>query len=349
MIVPGDYFRGPWDLGNEYQYGDLVQFFGSVYRCNYAHISSSENYPGDNGSGFAYWDVVIEVATPTGMSKVGDLLTYDLTNFPKGDYSTLGPTALAIGDTGSVLEIIPSIDADILPAEVVADAPGWTPLLSADRVRYVAPEGVDDNTDPLRGKDPNKPWKTIRFACEQVEDEDQSDFTSIEIDVGTYYETLPIVVPAKTALVGAEVRSVKVSAAPAVEALAGDASYTRDALQRLSNIMSAVFVGTPVVVTSGNTVEQNFVVTSLQPRADEVRSMITSMRAYIDYHINNEGTDPVKTGSNVKRTTTDVLNAVTCLKNNREFLAAEAAAYISFTYPLYSFDSELCKRDVSPD
>jgi hypothetical protein len=39
-------------------------------------------------------------------------------------------------------------------------------------------------------------------------------------------------------------------------------------------------------------------------------------------------------------------NTVLQLEANKEFFAAEAVAFMQATYPAYSFDSELCKRDV---
>ena len=52
------------------------------------------------------------------------------------------------------------------------------------------------------------------------------------------------------------------------------------------------------------------------------------------------------TGTAVLTNAIDYTNALTILELNKEFLAAEAVAYMQQYYPNYSFDGESCKRDV---
>jgi hypothetical protein len=48
------------------------------------------------------------------------------------------------------------------------DDPEWVTLGATDQVYYVATHGVDAPA-PVQGKSLDKPFKTIRYACEQVE------------------------------------------------------------------------------------------------------------------------------------------------------------------------------------
>ena len=70
-------------------------------------------------------------------------------------YSGAGPTRLPIGLEGQVLR---SNGTD----------PEWVSLGIVENVYYVAPHGVD-HPWPTHGGTLDKPWKTIRYACEQVE------------------------------------------------------------------------------------------------------------------------------------------------------------------------------------
>ena len=59
-VTDAQSFRGNWVTPDvRYNIGETVQFFGSLYECNETH-KSADNNPGDNGSGFYYWDIVVE-------------------------------------------------------------------------------------------------------------------------------------------------------------------------------------------------------------------------------------------------------------------------------------------------
>ena len=52
------------------------------------------------------------------------------------------------------------------------------------------------------------------------------------------------------------------------------------------------------------------------------------------------------TGTNTPTTDTGYLFAQECIEANREFLKAEAVAFINATYPSYTYDEAACRRDV---
>jgi len=323
LLTQGVYWRGVYTNDAEYAINDLVYYRGSVYRCLVAHLSDSNwSYP-DNGSGVPYWILYSQGSPFNGLMQRGDLLTYNT----QMDGSTLGSTNISIGTENQLLMVNDSQEIFYKKFGIV------------NKVYYVAPQGVDAED---RGVEFDRPWKTIRYATEQV-----TGPATIFVRTGTYYETLPIILPAEVAIVGDELRSTRVSAAPAVGALALDSTYTKYVLQRIQGIISNIIQGVSVTKTVTNPITQN---TDILPgsiaAATDVSNLITDAINYIDYHINNTGSDPVLVGTNVEVIDLGYIRAVNMLTANTEFLAEEAAAYMQVNYPLYVFDEESCKRDV---
>jgi hypothetical protein len=345
LIVPGDSFKNSWSASvaddegtfSYYAVGDIVTFEGSAWRCNVHHFASDQNYPSlDNGSGNLYWDLLIQSGTNTGLREKGDLLAFGRSRTLTGDGSTLNETAVPIGTIEKILTID---DEDNLIYS------GWG---NVQRRFYVsASTGVDDNTDPDRGINFFKPWKTIRYACEQV---DAAGYTTggttINVWTGTYNEILPIIVPARTAIVGSETRAVTVSPNQPIAALASDSTYTIEVLQRISALLFPLFRGTAITATVGNTQVQNTDTISSDAIAVYGQALVQDMIDYITYYINGTGTEPALLGTNTVSLDGERLAATEILTNNLEFLAAEGVALMQYNHPTYEFDSTLCARDT---
>lgn len=338
LVIEGHNWRNFWIEESTYAVGDLVLFEGSVYRCNYEHDSSNDNYPGDNGSGFNFWDMTLETLTDTGLKQRGDLLTYDLSRRVAGDGSSFGITNVSIGEYEQLLSI---------NEEGSVYYKTWG---NTNYYVYVAPHGVDDETDPNRGYNYFKPWKTIRFACEQIEKTGLNQSTGFTVKVwpGVYEEVLPIIVPVGVALQGDETRSIIVKPKAANALLAADSTYTIAVLGRLSTVMANLILGSTVTPTAGNTTDPVEFTTDLGTvtTAATVQLLVTDIISYINYHIRNTGAAPTLTGSNTASTDTAVMNTEAILLANRDFLADEAVAFMQSVYPLYNFDPASCKRDV---
>jgi hypothetical protein len=382
LVATGQAWRGNWDENQTYSVNDLAIYLGNTYKCNFEHLATDQNFPGDNGSGFYYWDLVLQAGTETGMSQRGDLLTYDLSRALQDDGSTFGPTGAPIGAENQLV---------IVNGEGSVDYAVWGDLA---RVRYVSIDGIDDNTDPERGTNQFLPWRTVRYACEQVDD-NFSGTTTVRVAAGEYVEITPIIVPARTVVLGAELRTTTIKASGPISALALDSTYTIAVLDRLSSILTAVINGTAFTKTSGNPEDPvapflltqvgvsfipaqfsqvsqdppifnidgseqflpgpeifasfDSVSTPLTVDADTIirtRLLITNIISYINFYINSTGTNPTLAGTNTATTTTAVVNVATALEQNREFLKEEAVAFMQATYPAYDFDSDLCRRDV---
>ena len=151
-------WRGAWTDDVEYFLGDLVRNGSNNYVCVRNHRSESDDGStiGAEGGGEAnsrpdldvtgtYWNAFTIGSDTDVLIATGDLVFY----------GGAGPTRLPVGTEGQVLVSTGTI-------------PEWRTLGKVDQIYYVAPEGVD-SLAPIYGLTIDKPWKTIRYACEQVE------------------------------------------------------------------------------------------------------------------------------------------------------------------------------------
>lgn len=169
----------------------------------------------------------------------------------------------------------------------------------------------------------------------------------INIKSGRYRETLPIIVPAETCLLGDEVRST--NAGPAGSLISrDDIKYSIGALTRFNNVVGDIIVGSTVTPSSGNSVTQD----DAFPYASSVEQtsiaqLVRTMIYRIDYltgvRVSDYLTDP--TGYNVGYLA-GYGDARTLLKENKEFFKAELVAYITDNYPDVKYSRTKCKRDV---
>jgi hypothetical protein len=345
LLTTGQSWRNSWQLEQEYLPNDIVKYLGSTYVCNQQHESSEDNYPGDNGSGFFFWDLLLQAGVNAGLNDRGDLLTYDLNRSLAGDGSTFGEVAVTIGQPGQLLNINEN-------NSVIYKTYG-----EINRVVYVDLAGLDDPTDPQRGVSPFKPWRTVRFACEQVDD-GYSGTTTVRVSAGRYEEILPIIVPVRTVVLGAELRSTTITAAGPIQSLALDSTYTIAVLNRISQLVQTLLAGEPLSPpkTSLNLLEPVVITTvvdgntqpiEVNPQvAVDIQQLITRIQSYINFYISSIGAVPELISTNTPVTSVGYTNAVLVLEANKEFLAAEAIAFMQATFPFYNFNPELCKRDV---
>ena len=364
IVTVAQEYRSSWIAGQTYSLNDIVVFKGNVYKATTEHVAANSNFPGDNGEGIIYWDLVLQAGSEVGMSQRGDLLTFDLSRTVVGDGSTFGPTNVPIGTVGQVV---------VANQEGSVEYAYWG---DSARVRYVDLDGVDDYTDPERGTSQFLPWRTIRFACEQIINDGYSGHTTIKVAVGEYTELTPIIVPPKTVILGAELRSTTIKPSSPV-ILAADRTRHIAVLTRISGIIQAIVAGTPIspAKSVGNTLNQVFLsetvqasfnppqfdnelppneifTTVTQPAATSstaasaIQNKITDIISYINFNINSSGSEPTLTGSNTAQTSTAYTNTVLQLEANKTFIIEEAVAYMQATYPTYVFDADLLRHSV---
>ena len=352
LVVPGTNWKNYWQEDTVYLINDVVLFDGSAYICTFGHESSLENYPGDNGNGLDYWDVLLLAAEGTGMTQQGDLITFGLSRRRTGDGSTFDVTDVPIGNSEELLVVQEN------------DALGYKVWGNKQRHFYVEPNGVDDEFDPDRGINPFKPYKTIRFACEKADD-GFTGTTTVYAQAGEYKEILPIIVPVRTAIKGHEERTTTIKPNDPIPELASDINYTISAVNRIAGLIPALAAANTVSKSSGNTEDQvqlfdeisssnengELIITQVPVVAslesvEQVQLLAGVFISYITFYISGEGEEPAMEGTNTITTDEGVLTLIRILEANREFLASEAAAWTRAQSPNYPFSEEACKRDA---
>jgi len=367
VVVESQAWKGSWVQGTVYAVNDVIIYRGTAYSCNYEHEATAENFPGDNGSGFVYWDVLLLGDDQIGMINPGDLLTYGLTRTLAGDQSTLGAANVPIGNQDELLTV---------QSEQTL---GYDKFGLSSRFFYVDPyNGVDDRDNPNAGIDPFKPLKTIRYALERANDE-YTGTTTVKLSTGDYTEILPLIIPAKTSLLGDELRSTTVRPNEANTALSGDTVYRFAALNHLKNVARTIILNNSVTRTAGNEEEQVYVIDSvfsgeytaavvgeggeiIQPgqpiyddvpiygddaTANQIDNRVTDFIDYVNFHINSVGTDVDVTGTNDLSSDSARINGARAIGANAKFLAHEVNAYMKVNYPDYTgYPEALYVEDV---
>jgi hypothetical protein len=345
ILVPGKSFKNNWISNSLYSLGDVVYYKGSAYTCNFEHESDARNFPGDNGNGFEYWDMLIQAGQPAALQEKGDLITYGNSRELAGveDTSTQGDLRLPVGDTEQLLSV--TSDLELYWRNITEDA---------DTV-YVATNGIDA---PDRGSFEN-PFKTIRYATEYVEDNfEPLAPVIVRVGAGKYNEICPIIVPAGCAVNGDELRSTTVVAGPARPEYQNDFTYTEQYLNYLESIIFNIITGVKIEASEGNTETQitseTFIPTIdnlIFPASDlsgsaKIVSLLTDFKNYVKFRVESGDIDPILVGSNVP---TDVSGQVTASKMlllNREFIIEEIKAYLKTQYPDVVFNDEKTTNDL---
>ena len=370
LLIPGKSWKYNWAEGTEYSVGDIVVFKGTSYVCNFEHSASFVNFPGDNGSGYEYWDVLIQTGQPAALEQKGDLLTFGPNRLinSSGDFlqdgstvfddSSLGDARLPIGETEQILSV--SNELETFWRDITEDA---------DTV-FVATNGVDDEG---RGTFEN-PFRTIRYAAEYVED----NFTPLQpviirASTGKFEEVSPIVVPAGCAVHGTELRSTRIFANSPKAEYQNHYQYVTEYLDHVISILFNIVTATPITPQENNLESQvtqvltplvdvitgepvtdaegaqlfndTFPVSDLDG-IDNIIPLIEDYKNYIEFQTEDGGVSPTLSGSNILTTSLNNINAGEALHINRNFIAKEALYYLINTYPNIEFNQAQIINDV---
>jgi len=203
-LIDGDRFRGAWSetvivnaspTTNAYYLGDIVTYEGTLYRCIKRHNADNSDSRPDLDIDYTqenFWQTVVEGGNNNVLQYRGDIRTHD-----GSDHVRVG-----IGNSGDSFKVLANDDL------------AWESLEEIDKVYYVSPEGIDANSAG-RGKTPTAPFKTIKYACNYIlEDQGLRAPATILVKTGRYQEICPISVPANVAIVGDELRSTFVEPTP---------------------------------------------------------------------------------------------------------------------------------------
>jgi len=154
-------WRSEWLDDQEYFEGDVVRYESNSYICVKYHISEGDDYSTETLAGAGggaqgsrpdlfdsgqYWAVMAIGSETSVLTTEGDLVYY----------SGTAPTRLPIGQEGQVLTV------------GTTGVPNWEFLQSVEDIYFVAEHGID-RPFPQSGRTIDRPFKTIRYACEQIE------------------------------------------------------------------------------------------------------------------------------------------------------------------------------------
>ena len=328
-VIETQNWRGTWSYPNTYSINDTVIYFGDTYVCTESHVASIANYPGDNGNGFDFWNLLVQAGSPAGLSQPGDMLIYGFRYSDKGDGSTQGAENIPIGGKQQILTVN---DDDFAAFREHFNDEQWTV--------YVSVNGVDDY-DPRRGRNILFPFKTIKFACEYLEDNKPVAAPGkVKVDTGLHNVDNPVVVPALTVIMGDELRSTKIEMAPKhPQENAADINFVTQGFTHMGTVIEKLLVGDGITNSPGNSKEP-VIDSSLQSDSNiaaVTNTLISQIIAKIEYDAGTGGFQPTITGSPNITTDSMRLDGRTIIYNNREYLEEECARYIQDAFAQYTF------------
>ena len=175
FIVGGFTWQGIWDAATTYFAGDAVVRNSNSY---IAVAESTGEEPETDATG-TYWNTLAEGAQANVLTDTGDVL------YRAG----AGAARLPIGTTGQVLTVSDT------------GVPQWENNNVTDPVYYVTEEGSDTNT----GENISRSFASLNYAVSQA-----TGPATIYVKAGTYFETLPIVIPDYVSIVGDNMRTTTI-------------------------------------------------------------------------------------------------------------------------------------------
>ncbi len=141
LVVPSVRWRNRWTAGTTYVVGDIAVWVNKTYKCIRTHSSVDPLRP-DQDVNNSYWVIFLLHDRNNVLNKPGDIIV-----------SSNGVnTALPIGEEGYLLKSVQGV-------------PTWSSFLQTPAVYYVTPDGTDQ---PTSGRTWDNPYKTIKYACNQV-------------------------------------------------------------------------------------------------------------------------------------------------------------------------------------
>ena len=151
-------WQGEWADDSEYEVGDAVRYGSNAYICITKHRAEGDdgssvdaqgggaaNSRPDQDTSGTYWNLLNIGSDTSVLTTRGDLVYF----------AGAGPARLPVGEEGQILRVSSDLE------------PEWATLGVTENAYYVAPHGTDLPA-PVHGRTPDKPWASIRYACEQI-------------------------------------------------------------------------------------------------------------------------------------------------------------------------------------
>ena len=199
------HFQGDWDVGTEYEFNDVVRYGGNIY-VYINSVKATGNLPTDTDY-FALMTegIKIKAAWDTNVSySVGDIVTYNGEVFyaaadNSGEIPYQNPTYW-----NTFADPVPNRDghAGKFLKNLDGDEYGWEFPGEVARIYYVS-SNASSADDADHGITVDWAFASLKYACEYIAaDTANRTPATIFIKDGTYYEQLPITVPANVTIVG---------------------------------------------------------------------------------------------------------------------------------------------------
>ena len=184
--------------------------------------------------------------------------------------------------------------------------------------------------------------------------------TTVFIKTGTYNETLPMILPEYTAVVGDELRTSVVQPAPAIELLSNDKPKRTSVLNRIKDVSSEIIQNVGITPSTGNTVPQAYVngyggnTTGTNRINNGVEIAQDVLRTGLSIVDKMPAVGPTPTSGSNNASDAGYANAVAQVEANYEFVKKEISAWIAVQVagaiaPFASnfvYSVEKCERDV---
>ena len=182
------YVSSTGTVAGVYYPGDVVLNTSSTY---VAVAVSSNVYPPNA----VYWQIIGQGGVGASLTEVGDLA------YRYSDGTVTGLHMASGTQSGS-----PALDGYVLKSRTQIDGslqPRWGEYGYITNVWYVSNTAGVDSLSTGYGRTIDKPFASIAYACANA-----TGPATIFVKTGTYYEQLPIHVPANVSIVGDELRTV---------------------------------------------------------------------------------------------------------------------------------------------
>lgn len=224
LVNPGIHWKGAWTKDTTYVIGDVVYYRSTSYICLQKHFSSLSAPPLTND---VHWVIYIRGDQFSTLQYLGDIQTID-----NGQQARV-----PVGQDGNLFQVNGTSVA----------VPGWDSWGVIGKIFYVAAstgQDIGDGESPgTYGTTISTPWKTVRYACEQLME--LGGPATIFVKTGTYGETLPISIPAGVALVGDELRGTVIQPKKVINCIATASSA----------ITNLITVNTTVGIEDGDNIQ----------------------------------------------------------------------------------------------
>ena len=150
IVSPGKSWKSFWEVNFNYVFGELTVFGNATYRCIQNHISGDISRPDISND---IWLVESYHARKNAGITQGDIVTRAINN----------NVAVSILNEADEEGNVESTEDYVL--RIAGKRPAWSNILQVTDVYYVTEDGVDAVG---YGGSNDKPWASIKYACEQV-------------------------------------------------------------------------------------------------------------------------------------------------------------------------------------